>query len=155
MSYRCDPPDFVAHCRELARTRGQELAYTWLRDGEVEQASLTFAELDAEARKVAAQLAARGLAGERALLMYSPGLEFIAAFLGCFYAGVVAVPPRARRVRGEQDRGRCHALAGGQQDQAKGHQEGRIGASHTWILGCGGRRCKTLSGWKVYKGLCL
>ena len=31
-------------------------------------------------------------AGERALLLYPPGLEFIAAFFGCLYAGVVAVP---------------------------------------------------------------
>ncbi|MEO1693572.1 MAG: AMP-binding protein, partial [Cyanobacteria bacterium J06631_6] len=30
--------------------------------------------------------------GERALLLYPPGLEFIAAFLGCLYAGVIAVP---------------------------------------------------------------
>jgi acyl-CoA synthetase (AMP-forming)/AMP-acid ligase II/acyl carrier protein len=35
---------------------------------------------------------ARGLTGERALLLYPPGLEFIAAFFGCLYAGVVAVP---------------------------------------------------------------
>ena len=42
----------------------------------------------------------RGLAGQRALLLYPPGLEFIAAFFGCLYAGVVAVPaylPRPNR----------------------------------------------------------
>jgi acyl-CoA synthetase (AMP-forming)/AMP-acid ligase II len=42
----------------------------------------------------------RGLAGERALLLYPAGLDFIAGFLGCLYAGVVAVPvypPRRNR----------------------------------------------------------
>ena len=40
------------------------------------------------------------LVGERALLLYPAGLEFIAAFFGCLYAGVVAVPvypPRRNR----------------------------------------------------------
>ena len=82
----------VERCRELARTRGTARAYLWLRDGEVEESELTFAELDRAARTVAAELERRGLRGERALLMFSPGLPFIAAFLGCLYAGVVAVP---------------------------------------------------------------
>src|SRR5262245_3512644 len=87
-----DPATFVEVCREWARTRPLQRAYTWLRDGEDEDAALTFGELDAVARSIAAELEARGLSGERALLMYSPGLHFIAAFLGCLYARVVAVP---------------------------------------------------------------
>ncbi len=46
------------------------------------------------------ELASLGLAGERALLVYSPGLEFVSAFFGCLYAGVIAVPahpPRPNR----------------------------------------------------------
>jgi acyl-CoA synthetase (AMP-forming)/AMP-acid ligase II len=38
--------------------------------------------------------------GDRALLLFASGLDFIAAFFGCLYAGVVAVPaypPRPRR----------------------------------------------------------
>jgi acyl-CoA synthetase (AMP-forming)/AMP-acid ligase II len=84
--------DFVQIARELARERPATRAYTWLRDGEVEDGTLTFAELDRAARAVGAALQARGLAGGRALLMYSPGLAFIEAFLGCLYAGVTAVP---------------------------------------------------------------
>src|SRR5262249_55578178 len=52
----------------------------------------TYAHLDLLARGAAATLQAAGLAGERALLLFPPGLEFIAAFMGCLYGGVVAVP---------------------------------------------------------------
>ena len=92
---------------EVLRTRAREnpngLAYVFLEDGEAEGARLTFGELDEWARAIAAALAARGAAGERALLLFPPGLDFIAAFFGCLYAGAVAVPsyppgpPRAGR----------------------------------------------------------
>ena len=85
-------PDLVELARELARTRPDRRAYTWLRDGEVEEGTRTFAELDRAARVVGAALVERGLRGERALLMYAPGLAFIEAFLGCLYAEVAAVP---------------------------------------------------------------
>jgi 8-amino-7-oxononanoate synthase len=61
---------------------------------------LSYDGLDRQARAVAAQLQALNLAGERALLLYPAGLDFIAAFFGCLYAGVVAVPaypPRRNR----------------------------------------------------------
>ncbi|MEL6462182.1 MAG: fatty acyl-AMP ligase, partial [Cyanobacteria bacterium J06621_15] len=66
--------------------------YTFLTDGESQEISLTYQELDTKARLIAAHLQSLNLQGERALLLYPPGLEFIAAFLGCLYAGVVAVP---------------------------------------------------------------
>jgi len=70
----------------------EQRAYTFLRDGETEENSLTYRELDLQARAIASHLQSREAAGERALLMYPPGLEFISAFLGCLYAGVIAVP---------------------------------------------------------------
>jgi acyl-CoA synthetase (AMP-forming)/AMP-acid ligase II len=82
----------VDRARALARSRPSATAYTWLEDGEVEERALSFAELDRSGRAVAAELTARGLGGQRVLLMYAPGLPFITAFLGCLYAGVVAVP---------------------------------------------------------------
>jgi acyl-CoA synthetase (AMP-forming)/AMP-acid ligase II len=79
--------------RERARHRAHDRAFTFLTDGEVEGDSLAYAELDARARSIAAALVSHGLIpGERALLLYPPGLEFIAAFFGCLYAGVIAVP---------------------------------------------------------------
>ncbi|NUR24576.1 MAG: amino acid adenylation domain-containing protein, partial [Catenulispora sp.] len=53
---------------------------------------LTYAELDARARAIAAVLADTCRAGDRALLLYPPGPEYIAGFFGCLYAGVIAVP---------------------------------------------------------------
>jgi natural product biosynthesis luciferase-like monooxygenase protein len=67
-------------------------AFTFLLDGETEEISLTYRELDLQARAIATSLQNLGASGERALLIYPPGLEFIAAFFGCLYAGVIAVP---------------------------------------------------------------
>ena len=74
--------------------------YTFLADGEKEEAHLTYAELDRRARAIGAQLQSLGLFGERILLLYPPSLEYIAAFFGCLYAGGIAVPaypPRLNR----------------------------------------------------------
>jgi amino acid adenylation domain-containing protein len=83
-----------------ARTPGR-LAYTFLADGEEEGEQLTYAELDERARAIAAALQEACAPGDRALLLYPPGLDFAAAFFGCLYAGVVAVPaypPRSARL---------------------------------------------------------
>ncbi len=82
---------------DLLRTRsaeqGSDVAFTFLVDGEHEGPRCTFAELDARARAVASALRERGVGpGDRALLLYPPGLDFIPAFFGCLYAGVIAVP---------------------------------------------------------------
>ncbi|HVR99769.1 MAG TPA: AMP-binding protein, partial [Thermoanaerobaculia bacterium] len=86
--------------RSRAAEEPERRAFTFLGDGDEETAHLTFAGLDARARTVAAALQERKLAGERALLLFPSGLDFIAAFFGCLYAGVVAVPaylPRSSR----------------------------------------------------------
>jgi acyl-CoA synthetase (AMP-forming)/AMP-acid ligase II len=69
-----------------------QLAFTFLQDGETESSSLTYQELDRQARAIATQLQSFGATGSLALLLYPPGLEFIAAFFGCLYAGAVAIP---------------------------------------------------------------
>ena len=67
-------------------------AFTFLLDGETKETSLTYRELHLQAFAIATNLQNLGASGERALLIYPPGLEFIVAFFGCLYAGVVAVP---------------------------------------------------------------
>ena len=75
------------------------IAYVFIddRDGVTK---ITFGELDRRARVIAARLQLELRPGDRALLVYPAGLEFIAAFFGCLYAGVVAVPatyPKPKR----------------------------------------------------------
>ncbi|HAC65233.1 MAG TPA: AMP-dependent synthetase, partial [Cyanothece sp. UBA12306] len=67
-------------------------AYTFLIDGKKETPPLTYAELDRQARAIAALLQQYQGKGERALLLYPQSLEVIAAFCGCLYAGVIAIP---------------------------------------------------------------
>jgi acyl-CoA synthetase (AMP-forming)/AMP-acid ligase II/acyl carrier protein len=86
--------------RARALDTPEAVAYTFLRDGETPEPPLTYGALDEQARAIAAWLQGEGLAGERALLLHPPGLEFVSAFYGCLYAGVIAVPaypPRANR----------------------------------------------------------
>nr|VFK20028.1 MAG: amino acid adenylation domain-containing protein [Candidatus Kentron sp. LFY] len=81
-------------------TQPDKRVYTFLKDGEIEEGNLTYAQLDRQARAIAARLQDITTPGERVLLLYPAGLEFIAAFFGCLYAGVVAVPtypPRRNR----------------------------------------------------------
>jgi acyl-CoA synthetase (AMP-forming)/AMP-acid ligase II len=77
---------------ERALRSPERLAYVFLRDGEIEAARLVFGELDRRARVVAATLQRLKAQGERALLFYSTGEDFVTAFFGCMYAAVVAVP---------------------------------------------------------------
>ena len=85
-----------ANLIELLRARtaehGPRVAFRYLADGESEESRLTYEELESRARAIAAALATHAAPGDRALLFYSGGLEFIAAFWGCLYAGIVAVP---------------------------------------------------------------
>jgi len=81
---------------ELLRYRAihqsNQIAYTFLVEGETQEICITYQELDCKARSIATHLQYLNVRGERALLLYQPGLEYIVAFFGCLYAGVVAVP---------------------------------------------------------------
>ncbi len=79
-------------CRYHAATRPSAAAYAWLNALEVETLCLTYAELDRRARCIGAQVAALGLSGQRVLLLYGVGVEFVIAFLGGIYGGAVVVP---------------------------------------------------------------
>ncbi len=87
--------------RRRAEERPDVPAVRFLTDGEEEHDRVTFRALDAQARAIAAALQSIARPGDRAVLLFSPGIEFIASFLGCLYAGVVAVPqPTPRSTRG-------------------------------------------------------
>ena len=89
------PPHAVT-LYEILRWRAihqpDQLAYAFLTDGETDATHLTYAALDRRAQAIAARIQDQGGSGERVLLLFPPGLEYIAAFFGCLYAGAVAVP---------------------------------------------------------------
>nr|QEO74685.1 AMP-dependent synthetase and ligase [uncultured bacterium] len=78
--------------RARAGSQPDKNAYTFLIDGETEETSLSYGELDQRARAIGARLQGLNAKGQLVLLLYPPGLEYIAAFFGCLYAGAVAVP---------------------------------------------------------------
>src|SRR5215472_13125145 len=86
----------ILHWR--AQQESEREAYTFLLDGETKQVQMTYADSDHQARRIAALLQDHVAPGERALLLYPPGLEYVAAIFGCFYAGAVAVPAYPPRV---------------------------------------------------------
>ncbi|HEX8183220.1 MAG TPA: fatty acyl-AMP ligase, partial [Blastocatellia bacterium] len=79
-------------------------AYTFLVDGESQERSCTYEELDQQARAIAAHLQSLTSTGDRVLLLYPPGLEYIAAFFGCLYAGAIAVPAYPPRLNRSMER---------------------------------------------------
>ncbi len=85
--------NFVERLAELAIELPDTRAFTYLDDGENESATLSYGELHRRALAIGCALRGAGIErGERALLLFAPGLDFIAAFFGCLYAGVIAVP---------------------------------------------------------------
>ena len=89
--------------RHRAHHQGEQLAYTFLRDGEALEEHMSYGSLDQRARTLAAFLLDRARPGESVLIVLQPGLGYIVALFACFYARLVAVPsfpPRARRLAG-------------------------------------------------------
>jgi acyl-CoA synthetase (AMP-forming)/AMP-acid ligase II len=82
----------VSRLRRHSVERPDLPLYTYLGNGEAETESYTCGRLDLRARAVAAALAEHCRPGDRALLLFPPGLEFLAAFVACLYSGVAAVP---------------------------------------------------------------
>lgn len=95
----------VAACRNRVEETPDSVPLRYLRDGESDEVSLSYAELDTRARGVAAAIQQYG--GRPVLLLTPPGPEFVAGFLGCAYAGVIPVPcypPHPRRLAATLER---------------------------------------------------
>lgn len=96
------PRTLGALAQYWAATKPDARAFVFLGEDNVELEALTFAELDAAARRVCATLNEVAPPGSRALLMFPTGLSFVIAFFACHYAGLVPVPvvsARGRRTR--------------------------------------------------------
>jgi len=106
-------------------------AFTFLKDGETETATLTYEELHQAACRIAGHLQGLNLAGERALILHAPGLDYLTALFGCWYAGVVPVPaypPQNRR-----HAGRIQTLATDAQISAVFTEETNLAKTRQWL----------------------
>jgi FkbH-like protein len=98
-----DAMTFVEVLLRRAAQRPEQRAFISLGDGESENGSFTFQQLDRRARAIGAALQQVGGARRPVILAHPPGLEYVAALLGCFYSGSIAVPvypPRSSRHEG-------------------------------------------------------
>ena len=89
--------------RGRAANQPDRLAYVFATEG-AGDIRLTYADLDRRARSIAVTLQSTASPGDRALLLFPTGLDCLAAFLGCLYAGIVAVPLYAPRRNREDAR---------------------------------------------------
>jgi len=85
-----------------AAEQPNDRAYVFVSDRGTEEAVLTFRQLHETAIALAERLTASAQPGERAILVFPPGIEFMVAFFGCLMAGMIAVPmmmPRRNSAR--------------------------------------------------------
>lgn len=86
------PGTLIELLRQRALEKPAGADFVFLTDGENQEIALSYKELDQRARIVATWLEPLVKPGERVLLIYPPGLEYLCAFFGCLYAGAIAVP---------------------------------------------------------------
>ena len=86
--------------RRRAKEKPHQEVYKYLIDGETEETSLTYEQLEQKAKAIAAHLQSICSPQDRVLLLYPSSIDYITAFFGCLYAGVIAIPaypPRPNR----------------------------------------------------------
>jgi acyl-CoA synthetase (AMP-forming)/AMP-acid ligase II len=79
-------------------------SYVFLRDGVRVDRTLTHVELLRRASRLAAWMTRHGYAGQRAMMVFPAGLEFVEAFLACLMAHVIAVPVAPVRLTGDSNK---------------------------------------------------
>jgi acyl-CoA synthetase (AMP-forming)/AMP-acid ligase II/cytochrome P450/predicted RND superfamily exporter protein/acyl carrier protein len=85
-------PTLVDVVRRRAEHEPKRKAFTFIANGDQDESTWDYEHLDQRTRAIAAVLAAHNLRGERAILLYPPGLDYIATINACMFANVLAVP---------------------------------------------------------------
>ncbi len=88
--------DDCASVGDLLKFRAQvtpdKHAYSFLKNGIDEYVTITYGQLDLASRAVAGSIRDKISYGDRALIIYPTGIDFLIGFFGCLYAGVVPIP---------------------------------------------------------------
>ncbi|MDI4666971.1 amino acid adenylation domain-containing protein, partial [Xanthobacter autotrophicus] len=95
----------------LGDGRDDALALHLLDDPRAGERTVSYAALDLRARAFAARLADHAEPGARVLLMLETGLDYVGAFFGCLYAGLIAVPAFPPEANRPQHQARLAAMA--------------------------------------------
>jgi acyl-CoA synthetase (AMP-forming)/AMP-acid ligase II len=84
----------VDSLRDRAKQQPDRIAYIFLKDGETKEETITYQQLDQQAKAIASQLTSLQSNNAPVILIYpyDQSLEFITAFFGCLYAGAIAIP---------------------------------------------------------------
>jgi len=102
------PPTISELLRRRAVAKRGAPLYAWVEDEKMEPTvtrELSYGAVDSSVSRVASQLRGPLRPGDRALLVFEPGLLFIRAFFACIRRGVIAVPvyPPNPRVKSTSD----------------------------------------------------
>lgn len=85
--------NFLTAFQNYAISFPDKVACIFLEKGESETSRITYGELNKRAQAIAVYLQQQGIAQQQCVaLLYPPGIEFVAAFIGCLYAGLIAIP---------------------------------------------------------------
>ena len=76
----------------LANRQPDHALFSFIRSSGEKSQQMTAAQLAARSKAVARTIRRHGGEGQRVLLLFTPGLDFVVAFYACLYAGAVAVP---------------------------------------------------------------
>jgi len=87
-----------------AAKQPNDIVYKYLGDGVNETESFTFQEIDRVARSISQALSEKLSKGDRVLLLFPQGLQYVAALYGCFYGGFIAIPAYPPRRNRKMDR---------------------------------------------------
>ncbi len=93
--------DLVDMFETTSARHADKVIYYYLDDGLNETSRITFREMNARAKSIAATLQKDFRKGDRALMLFPSGIEFIVSLFGCFYSGITGVPaypPRKNRM---------------------------------------------------------
>ena len=86
------PLTLVQSLQRRAAQTPDQVALRFLAESAEQSVVLSYRDLDQRARGIAAALQANASQGDRAVLLFPSGPDYVAAFFGCLYAGVIAVP---------------------------------------------------------------